>query len=248
MEERLFACHDIKNLHLHSPHCQQALWHDVEKRMRLAYIRLDQAKEEENVMIEPQVRISTVERTTNETDIFLIFQVDGSGETELSTSIPFLEHMLDLFAKHGQFNLQAKAKGDVEIDDHHTVEDIAICLGQAIQQSLGDKRGLRRYGNAFVPMDEALVQVAIDLSHRPHLEFRAKFPSQQVGTFDTELVHEFFWKLALEARMTIHVIVHYGQNTHHLVEACFKALGRALDEATQIDPRVQGVPSSKGVL
>jgi imidazoleglycerol-phosphate dehydratase len=199
-------------------------------------------------MMEPRVRISTIERTTYETDIFLIFQVDGSGETELSTGIPFLEHMLDLFAKQGQFNLQVKAKGDVEIDDHHTVEDIAICLGQAIHQSLGDKRGIHRYGNAFVPMDEALVQVVMDLSNRPHLEFRAEFPSRQVGTFDTELVHEFFWKLALEARMAIHVIIHYGRNTHHLVEACFKALGRALDEATQIDPRTQAIPSSKGIL
>jgi imidazoleglycerol-phosphate dehydratase len=192
--------------------------------------------------------MSTVERATYETDISLAFQVDGSGKTELSTRVPFLEHMLDLFAKHGQFDLQVKAKGDVEIDDHHTVEDIAICLGQAIREALGDKRGIRRYGNAFVPMDEALAQVVIDVSNRPHLEFRAELPSPQVGTFDTELVHEFFWKLALEARITIHVIVHYGRNTHHLVEACFKALGRALDEATQIDPRIQGIPSSKGVL
>jgi imidazoleglycerol-phosphate dehydratase len=156
--------------------------------------------------------------------------------------------MLDLFAKHGQFDLNIKAKGDVEIDDHHTVEDIAICLGQALREALGDKKGIRRYGNCFVPMDEALGQVVVDLSNRPHLEFRAEFPNLQVGTFSTELVHEFFWKLALEARMNLHVILHYGKNTHHMIEALFKALGRALDEATQIDPRVKNVPSSKGVL
>lgn len=198
--------------------------------------------------IEQKRRIGSVERVTFETDIALSLQVDGSGKTELSTGVPFLEHMLDLLAKHGQFDLKVKAKGDIEIDDHHTVEDIAICLGQALRQALGDKRGIRRYGNSFVPMDETLGQVVIDLSNRPHLEFRAEFPSEQVGTFSTELVHEFFWKLALEARANIHVILHYGRNTHHMIEALFKALGRALDEATQIDPRVKGIPSSKGAL
>ncbi|MBA4496216.1 imidazoleglycerol-phosphate dehydratase HisB [Paenactinomyces guangxiensis] len=194
------------------------------------------------------MRVGTVERVTYETAISLTFHVDGTGKTELNTGVPFLEHMLDLFAKHGQFDLQIKAKGDTLVDDHHTVEDIAICLGQALREALGDKRGIRRYGNAFVPMDESLGQVVIDLSNRPHLEFRAEFPGAQVGTFATELVHEFFWKLALEARMNLHVIMHYGYNTHHMIESLFKALGRALDEATRIDPRVQGVPSSKGVL
>ncbi|RAL24624.1 imidazoleglycerol-phosphate dehydratase HisB [Thermoflavimicrobium daqui] len=193
-------------------------------------------------------RIASVERTTLETSISLNLSIDGAGQTKLSTGVPFLEHMLDLFAKHGQFDLNIKAKGDVEIDDHHTVEDIAICLGQALREALGDKKGIRRYGNCFVPMDEALGQVVVDLSNRPHLEFRAEFPNLQVGTFSTELVHEFFWKLALEARMNLHVILHYGKNTHHMIEALFKALGRALDEATQIDPRVKDVPSSKGVL
>lgn len=194
------------------------------------------------------VRVGSVERRTLETDISLNFRIDGTGKTDLNTGVPFLEHMLDLFAKHGQFDLQVKAKGDTLVDDHHTVEDIAICLGQALRHALGEKRGIRRYGNAFVPMDETLGQVVVDLSNRPHLEFRADFPSAQVGTFATELVHEFFWKLALEARMNLHVILHYGRNTHHMIEALFKALGRALDEATQIDPRVQGIPSSKGVL
>lgn len=159
-----------------------------------------------------------------------------------------MDHMLDLVAKHGHFNLGIEANGDIEIDDHHTTEDIGICLGQAILQSLGDKKGIKRYGNAFVPMDDALAQVVIDLSNRPHLEFRGEWPSQKVGTFDTELVHEFLWKLALESRMNLHVIVHYGRNTHHIIEAIFKAFARALDEATFIDERVKGVPSSKGML
>lgn len=193
-------------------------------------------------------RTATVNRYTNETKIDLDFSIDGEGKTTLDTGVPFLSHMLDLFAKHGQFDLKVDAKGDVEVDGHHTTEDIGICIGQALREALGDKKGIKRYGNAFVPMDEALAQVVIDLSNRPHLEMRAEFPAQQVGTFDVELVHEFLWKLALEARMNLHVIVHYGKNTHHMIEAVFKALGRALDEATTIDPRVKGVPSTKGML
>ncbi|MEC1752779.1 imidazoleglycerol-phosphate dehydratase HisB [Bacillus mojavensis] len=187
-------------------------------------------------------------RTTNETDIELSFAIDGEGQAEIKTDVPFMTHMLDLFTKHGQFDLSIHAKGDIDIDDHHTTEDIGICLGQALLEALGDKKGIKRYGSAFVPMDEALAQVVVDLSNRPHLEMRADFPAAKVGTFDTELVHEFLWKLALEARMNLHVIVHYGTNTHHMIEAVFKALGRALDEATMIDPRVKGIPSTKGML
>lgn len=194
------------------------------------------------------IRSAELVRKTNETDIELAFTIDGSGKSNIETGVPFMTHMLDLFTKHGQFDLNVKAVGDVEVDDHHTTEDIGICLGQALQKALGDKKGIKRYGNAFVPMDEALAQVVVDLSNRPHLEMRAEFPSQKVGTFDTELVHEFLWKLALEARMNLHVVVHYGQNTHHIIEAVFKALARALDEATTIDPRIQGVPSTKGML
>lgn len=193
-------------------------------------------------------RTGSIERTTTETAISLQFSLDGEGNASLDTGVPFLSHMLDLFARHGLFDLTVRAKGDIEIDYHHTVEDIAICLGQAIQQALGDKKGIKRYGHAFVPMDESLAQVVIDLSNRPHLEYRASYPSAQVGSFPVELVHEFLWKLALEARMTLHVIVHYGGNTHHMIEAIFKALGRALDEATAIDPRVKGIPSTKGML
>ncbi|CAM3769819.1 imidazoleglycerol-phosphate dehydratase HisB [Cohnella lubricantis] len=193
-------------------------------------------------------RMAEVARKTNETDIKLSFGLDGTGSVNIETDVPFLNHMLDLFAKHGQFDLTVEARGDVDIDDHHTVEDIGICLGQTLREALGDKAGIKRYASVFVPMDEALAQVVIDVSNRPHFEYRAEYPSAQVGSFSTELVHEFLWKFALEARITLHVIVHYGRNTHHMIEAVFKALGRAIDEATAIDPRVKGVPSTKGVL
>lgn len=193
-------------------------------------------------------RSASITRKTGETNIELALTIDGEGKSVLETGVPFMTHMLDLFTKHGQFDLTINAKGDTEVDDHHTTEDIGICLGQVLREALGDKKGIKRYGNAFVPMDETLAQVVVDLSNRPHLEMRAHFPSQKVGTFDTELVHEFLWKLALEARMNLHVIVHYGQNTHHIIEAIFKALARALDEATTIDPRIKGVPSTKGML
>ncbi|CAH1229723.1 Imidazoleglycerol-phosphate dehydratase [Paenibacillus allorhizoplanae] len=195
-----------------------------------------------------RTRSASVARRTNETDIKLSFEVDGTGVSELQTDVPFLNHMLDLFTKHGHFNLKVDAKGDIEIDDHHTVEDIGICLGQTLREALGDKRGIKRYASVFVPMDEALAQVVIDISNRPHFEYRAEYPTANVGSFETQLVKEFLWKFALEARITLHVIVHYGENTHHMIEGVFKALGRALDEATSIDPRVQGVPSTKGVL
>ncbi|NQF13227.1 imidazoleglycerol-phosphate dehydratase HisB [Brevibacillus sp. HB1.3] len=199
-------------------------------------------------MSEGKQRVAQIERNTNETQIALSFAVDGAGESKQNSGVPFLDHMLDLFTRHGHFDLTVKAKGDIEIDYHHTVEDIGICLGNALREALGDKRGIKRYGNAFVPMDDALAQVVIDISNRPHLEYRATYPTNMVGQFPTELVHEFLWKLALEARINLHVILHYGHNTHHMIEAIFKALGRALDEATTIDPRVKGVPSTKGVL
>lgn len=193
-------------------------------------------------------RTAAISRKTGETNIQLSFNVDGEGISDIDSGVPFMNHMLDLFTKHGQFNLTVQATGDIEVDDHHTTEDIGICLGQALKEAIGDKKGIKRYGNSFVPMDETLAQVVIDLSNRPHLEFRAEFPSDKVGTFDTELVHEFLWKFALEARMNLHVILHYGKNTHHMIEAIFKALARALDEATTIDPRIKGIPSTKGML
>ncbi|WP_096202469.1 imidazoleglycerol-phosphate dehydratase HisB [Bacillus sp. FJAT-45350] len=193
-------------------------------------------------------RISSIERITNETQIKLQFAIDGEGKSEINSPVPFMNHMLDLFTKHGHFDLKIEATGDTEIDDHHTTEDIGICLGHVLKEALGDKKGIKRYGNAFVPMDETLAQVVVDLSNRPHLEYRVELPSAKVGTFDTELVHEFLAKMAIEARMNLHVIVHYGTNTHHIIEAIFKALARAIDDATQLDPRVKGVPSTKGML
>ena len=150
-------------------------------------------------------RTASISRKTNETKIELSLNIDGSGESQLETGVPFLTHMLDLFAKHGQFDLKVNANGDTEIDDHHTTEDIGICLGHVLKEALGDKKGIKRYGSATIPMDETLATVVVDLSNRPHFEMRAEFPSQKVGTFDTELVQEFLWKLALEARMNLHV-------------------------------------------
>lgn len=193
-------------------------------------------------------RTASITRKTNETQIAIDFDLDGTGQVTVNTGVPFMDHMLDLFMKHGLYDGKIEANGDVEIDDHHTTEDLGIVLGQAVRQALGDKKGIKRYGHAFVPMDDALAQVYVDCSDRPHLEFRATLPAQKVGTFDTELVHEFLWKFALEARMNVHVIVPYGHNTHHIIEAIFKALARAIDDAVQIDPRVQGVPSTKGLL
>lgn len=193
-------------------------------------------------------RKATVERETKETQIKLTLNLDGDGTNEIKTPVPFMTHMLDAFSKHGQFDLQVEANGDIEIDDHHTTEDIGICLGHVLKEAVGDKKGIKRYGNAFVPMDEALVQVVVDLSNRPAFVMKGEIPNPKVGTFDTELVYEFLWKLAVEARMNLHVIIHYGQNTHHIIEATFKALARALDEATIVDPRVKGIPSTKGML
>ncbi|KGX92913.1 imidazoleglycerol-phosphate dehydratase [Pontibacillus halophilus JSM 076056 = DSM 19796] len=193
-------------------------------------------------------RVSEKSRTTGETSIDLSLAIDGTGKGEIDVEVPFLAHMLDLFKKHGFFDLNVKGRGDVEVDDHHLTEDIGIVLGQALSEAIGDKAGIKRYGSFTLPMDETLVTVAIDLSDRPHLEFKADLPAQKVGTFDTENVHEFFWKLALEARMNLHIVVHHGSNTHHIIEAMFKATARALDEATQIDPRITGIMSTKGSL
>lgn len=194
-------------------------------------------------------RFARIERDTNETKIQVELNLDGSGQAEIKTGVGFMDHMLDLFIKHGLFDGKIIADGDTWIDDHHTTEDIGIVLGQVFREALGDKKGIKRYGTAFVPMDDALAQVVVDCSNRPHLEYRIEPElNVKVGTFDTELVHEFLWKFALEARINLHVIVPYGRNTHHIIEAIFKALARALDEAVQIDPRVKGVPSTKGLL
>lgn len=193
-------------------------------------------------------RRGEVKRRTEETDITVEIDLDGKGDYSIETSIPFLDHMLSLFSKHGLFDLHIKAKGDTSVDFHHTVEDVGICLGDAICRALGDKRGIRRYGHATIPMMEALASVTIDLGGRPYLMYNVNLEREKVGNFDTELIEEFLRALSNTGKMDLHVNLHYGANIHHSIEAIFKALGRAMDEATRIDERVKGIPSTKGRL
>ena len=194
------------------------------------------------------MRQARVERTTRETSIVLTLHVDGSGRADIDTGIGFLDHMLTLLAGHGLFDLEVKAKGDLHIDDHHTAEDTIICLGKALDQALGDRRGIARTAHSYVPMDESLALVAVDLSGRPYCVFNAEFATPRVGTLGTDLIFHLFETLAIHARMNLHAQVLYGRNDHHKVEALFKGLARALDAATQIDARRQDVPSTKGTL
>jgi len=193
-------------------------------------------------------RAAVLERVTNETRIRLELNVDGSGNGVICTSVPFLDHMLNLFARHGLFDLKVEASGDIDIDFHHTVEDIGIVLGDAFKQALGDKKGIRRYGQASVPMDETLASVSIDISGRPYLVYNVRLPKVKIGDFDVELAREFFQAFVNNAGLNLHINVMYGENVHHIIEACFKAVARAMDVATQLDPRVEGVMSTKGVL
>ncbi len=194
-------------------------------------------------------RSASVTRDTNETQIRLELSIDGTGSSEIATGVGFFDHMLTHIAKHGMLDLKVRAKGDLEVDAHHVVEDVGIVLGRAIAQAVGDKAGIVRYGWALCPMDEALVGVALDLSGRSYLNFDLKLGPAQVGEFDTELALEFFRAVAANAAMTLHVWQQYGRNAHHIIEAAFKAFGRALDEATRIDPRRAGdLPSTKGTL
>ena len=193
-------------------------------------------------------RSARIERKTTETDITVELEIDGTGSYSVQTPVGFLTHMLELFARHGLFNLTVQARGDTAIDFHHTVEDIGICLGQAIAQALGDKAGICRYGHASVPMDEALAEVTLDLSGRPCLIYNSPAIKGKVGEFDSELVEEFLQALVNNCKATMHINVFYGKNSHHIIEAVFKALARALDMATQLDARITGVPSTKGVL
>jgi len=193
-------------------------------------------------------RTASIERITKETQIRLTLDVDGSGKAKVCSSIPFLDHMLDLFTRHGLFDISIEAKGDIDIDFHHTVEDIGIVLGQAFREALGDKKGIHRYGQATVPMDETLAAVAVDLSGRPYMVYNVKLPKVKIGEFDVELAREFFQAFANNADANLHINVLYGDNVHHILEACFKGLARALDQATQQDPRIEGVLSTKGKL
>ncbi|EEG77687.1 imidazoleglycerol-phosphate dehydratase HisB [Dethiobacter alkaliphilus] len=193
-------------------------------------------------------REAVINRKTGETEIELKLELDGQGRANLETGVPFFEHMLTLFSRHGFFDLEINAEGDLPVDAHHLVEDVGLVLGDAFDEALGDKAGIRRYGSVILPMDEALVLVAVDLSGRPYLGFELPLGASRLGNFETELVEEFLRAFVNRAKCTLHVRLLTGTNTHHIVEAAFKGLGRALDEAVGLDPRVEGIPSTKGVL
>jgi len=195
-----------------------------------------------------EIRSADIQRKTSETEILLQIGLDGTGRHQIDTEIPFFSHMLTLFSVHSLCDLKIAARGDIEVDDHHSVEDIGICLGQGIKQALGEKRSIKRYGEATVPMDEALVRAVIDLSGRPYLVFNADLPQEKIGGLSTENVQEFFHALVAAAGMNLHIDVIRGRNTHHIIEAIFKAFARAFREAITIEPRVEGVWSSKGIL
>ena len=195
-----------------------------------------------------QNRIGSCVRTTKETQIELEINLDGSGEAAVDTGIPFFDHMLNGFARHGLFDLRVRVKGDLEVDCHHTVEDTGIVLGEAIAQALGDKAGIKRYGSFLLPMDETLALCAIDLSGRPYLNYDVCFTTEQIGTLDTEMIREFFYAVSYSAAMNLHVKILDGINNHHMAEALFKAFGKALDAATMEEPRLSGVWSTKGTL
>ena len=194
------------------------------------------------------MRSATIDRTTGETEIHLTLELDGRGRARINTGIGFLDHMLELFAHHGLFDLTIEARGDLQVDPHHTVEDVAICLGQALDHALAERAGIVRTAHSFVPMDEALGFVAVDLSGRPYAVIEVTWHTQALGSLDPDLVRHFLETVAIHGRLNLHAAVLYGRNDHHQAEALFKALGRALDAATQLDPRRQGVPSTKGML
>lgn len=193
-------------------------------------------------------RIAKIERKTKETDISLILTVDGSGKSSIDSGVGFFDHMLEGFAKHGFFNLDLKCEGDLEVDTHHTVEDCGIVLGQAIKDAIGDKKGIKRYGNFVLPMDECLVLCAVDLCGRPYFSWDANFTSPQIGDFETEMIREFFYAVSYSAGMNLHIKVLTPGNNHHMAEAMFKAFAKALDEATTIDSRITDILSTKGSL
>ncbi|MFN8643523.1 MAG: imidazoleglycerol-phosphate dehydratase HisB [Candidatus Binatia bacterium] len=196
----------------------------------------------------PKARKARVARTTKETDIAVSVAVDGTGAASIDTGVPFLDHMLDAFSRHGFFDLNVRARGDLAVDQHHTVEDVGLAVGQAFKDALGGKTGIRRFGEAACPLDEALVRVTVDLGGRPFLVYNVDIKRARVGQFDTELVHDFLLALVNQLGMNLHVDMVRGRNAHHIIEATFKAFARAMDDATQVDPRVRGVLSTKGSL
>lgn len=193
-------------------------------------------------------RTGTVERKTRETEITAVVDIDGSGRAEVQTGMPFFNHMLDSFSRHGLFDVQIQAKGDLEVDYHHTVEDVGLAMGEAFKKALGEKHGIRRFGEASCPLDETLARVVVDLSGRPYLSYNVKIRAGRVGTFDTDLPHEFYAAFANQLGMNLHIDVTRGENPHHIIEACFKAFARAMDMATGFDERIKGVLSTKGRL
>jgi imidazoleglycerol-phosphate dehydratase len=193
-------------------------------------------------------RFARVERTTTETRIVIELLLDGQGEANIDTGVGFFDHMLALLARHAALDLRIAARGDLAVDQHHTVEDVGICLGQALRQALGEKQGIRRYGHFTLPMEETLVTAAVDLGGRPFFVCQATFPTAKIGEFDSELVADFWHAVATNALCNLHVIVHYGRNSHHIAEGIFKAIARALRAAVELDPRTTGVPSTKGTL
>jgi imidazoleglycerol-phosphate dehydratase len=193
-------------------------------------------------------RTGTVERKTKETEIIVSVNIEGSGKAEIETGMPFFNHMLDSFSRHGLFDIKLQAKGDLDIDFHHTVEDVGLALGEAFKKALGDKHGIRRFGEASCPLDETLAKVVIDLSGRPYLSYNVKIRPGRVGSFDTDLPHEFYAAFANQLGMNLHIDVIRGENPHHIIEACFKAFARAMDMATGLDERITGVLSTKGSL
>ncbi len=193
-------------------------------------------------------RTASIERKTAETQIRLSLNLDGSGIAQIQTGVGFFDHMLTLLAKHGLFDLEIEAVGDLHVDQHHTVEDVGICLGKALQQALGDKRGIVRYGSKTLPMEETLVTSALDLSGRAWYVSRVEFPTEKIGEFDAQLVDDFWQAVSANALMNLHLVLHHGRNSHHIAEGIFKATARALREAVAVDPRQVGVPSSKGTL
>lgn len=193
-------------------------------------------------------RVASVERKTKETDISVRLDLDGSGKNLIDTGVGFFDHMLNGFARHGFMDLDARVSGDLEVDDHHTVEDTGIVLGEAIAKALGDKKGIKRFGSCILPMDETLVLVAIDLSGRPYFSYDVSFDSEMIGDMHTEMVREFFYAISYSAAMNLHIKLISGTNSHHIAEAVFKAFGRALDEAVTLDPRIKDVLSTKGSL
>jgi imidazoleglycerol-phosphate dehydratase len=193
-------------------------------------------------------RTGKIQRKTAETEIELSLDLDGSGTSQIDTGVGFFDHMLTLLARHASIDLDVKAQGDLHVDQHHTVEDVGICFGQALRQALGDKAGIRRYGHFTLPMEETLATTAIDLSGRYYLVFNAQFPTAKIGDFDSELVEDFWQAVAANCLCNLHVTVHYGRNSHHIAEAIFKATARALRMAVEKDPRSKGVPSTKGTL